>query len=406
MASDLSPDNSTGNTGMQDQRMALQWIQDNIGAFHGDKDRVMIFGESSGAGCVSNHMVMPRSQGMFSRAAMESGAFGAWQSKPLGAAQDQYTALLNLTGCAGGAPPDGNGVTSQAMRNISGELSCLQKLDLTVILRHADKAGAFSDSLDSSRYAPVIDGTELPDVPLTMLEKGDVLSKVPVLMGANRDEGRMFLSKTPTMWPPVPPPAGKISHHHHHSEGGGGGGYGYGNGSDYRPKVFDDDAFVKWLATNFGPSAATWGQLNASVASLSTVAMLLAEYSHSPSGSTRGPWYSAANMMTDYFMACPTRRAARLLSADPKRGNNATFMYHFVENPADLAVSGGGGACHSCEIPFVFNAAMFLEGAPERELATSMARYWVEFAATGNPAQGGAGSHSPVVSTQAPPTIP
>jgi para-nitrobenzyl esterase len=53
----LSPDNSTGNTGMQDQRLALQWIQDNAEAFHIDKTKVMIFGESSGAGCVSNHMV-------------------------------------------------------------------------------------------------------------------------------------------------------------------------------------------------------------------------------------------------------------------------------------------------------------------------------------------------------------
>ena len=74
---------------MQDQRLALQWIQTNIHAFHGDKDRVMIFGESSGAGCVSNHMVMARSQGLFSRAAMESGAFGSWQSKPMEAAQEQ-----------------------------------------------------------------------------------------------------------------------------------------------------------------------------------------------------------------------------------------------------------------------------------------------------------------------------
>ena len=39
---------------------------------------------------------------------------------------------------------------------------------------------------------------------------------------------------------------------------------------------------------------------------------------------------------------------------------------------------------------------MFLKDAPERELATAMARYWVEFAATGQPAQGGAGSDAPV----------
>jgi hypothetical protein len=36
----------------------------------------------------------------------------------------------------------------------------------------------------------------------------------------------MFLSKTPTLWPPVPPPAGSHPHHHHHFSGGGGGGGG------------------------------------------------------------------------------------------------------------------------------------------------------------------------------------
>ena len=143
---------------------------------------------------------MPRSDGLFTRAAMESGAFGAWQSKPLEAAQEQYSDLLNLTGCfgAGTTPPDAataTAVTAAAAagdnegaqprtevttaataaareldsssssslapppRNITAELRCLQKLDLKALLRHADHAGYYSDSLDTSRYAPVIDGT-------------------------------------------------------------------------------------------------------------------------------------------------------------------------------------------------------------------------------------------------------
>jgi|EP01043_Picozoa_sp_COSAG02_P017024 carboxylesterase type B len=93
-------------------------------------------------------------------------------------------------------------------------------------------------------------------------------------------------------------------------------------------------------------------------------------------------------------MACPTRRAARMLSADPARRENSTFVYHFLENPADTSVSGGGGSCHSCEIPFVFNAAMFLKNTAERDLAVAMARYWVTFADTGKPGQGGAAAEN------------
>ena len=63
--------------------MRLQWIQRNGAAFGGDIHRVTIFGESAGAGSVSNHLVSPRSQGLFHRAIAESGPFAQWTAQTM-----------------------------------------------------------------------------------------------------------------------------------------------------------------------------------------------------------------------------------------------------------------------------------------------------------------------------------
>lgn len=72
LAADNS-DGSTGNFGLQDQRQAMIWVQRNIAAFGGNPKKVMIFGESAGSWSVQNHLLLPKSAGLFHAAVMESG---------------------------------------------------------------------------------------------------------------------------------------------------------------------------------------------------------------------------------------------------------------------------------------------------------------------------------------------
>ena len=69
----MTESGTTGNYGVQDQRFALQWVQQNIRQFGGDPNRVTIFGESAGAMSVCYHVASPASAGLFHAAIVESG---------------------------------------------------------------------------------------------------------------------------------------------------------------------------------------------------------------------------------------------------------------------------------------------------------------------------------------------
>lgn len=65
--------NGPNNVGLLDQRMAMQWVQQNIKQFGGDPQQVTLFGESAGGHSVGLHMISPGSQPFFKRAIMQSG---------------------------------------------------------------------------------------------------------------------------------------------------------------------------------------------------------------------------------------------------------------------------------------------------------------------------------------------
>nr|WP_224760581.1 carboxylesterase family protein [Salinibacterium sp. ZJ450] len=67
-------DDGIANVGLLDQVAALEWVRENIAAFGGDPRNVTVFGESAGAMSIGMLLSMPRAEGLFRRAILQSGA--------------------------------------------------------------------------------------------------------------------------------------------------------------------------------------------------------------------------------------------------------------------------------------------------------------------------------------------
>ena len=85
----------SGNAGQLDLILALQWVRDNIAAFGGDPDNVLVFGQSGGGAKIATMMGMPAARGLFHRAITMSGQ-QVTASGPLNASRRTAAYLTKL----------------------------------------------------------------------------------------------------------------------------------------------------------------------------------------------------------------------------------------------------------------------------------------------------------------------
>ncbi|KAK0205537.1 esterase 1 [Desarmillaria ectypa] len=325
------------NLAIKDQLAALEWVQVNIGAFGGDKDKVTVFGESAGSIMTSVLFLHP-SISKFARAAIfESGSA---TSSPTFNAQRRENSWTNFV----------RGIPScSSFVGTLFTVNCLQSVSSSDILEGLLQA--FAEADDAFPYDPTLDGPSgvFPGLPSQLFRQGQ-FARLPFIAGTNLDEGTLFC---PT------------------------------------ELNYTNDVLREILNTNLSPPTVPDSVLDE----------ILALYPDDPSAGSPYNTGNETFGLSPLFKKCAALSwylEAGDLSFDSQRrywiqttseSGVKAFGYRFTQPlstiPADLGVS------HGSEIPFVYGTL----GSPNQSasanaLSVAIIDYWVSFATSLDPNDG------------------
>ncbi|KAF4964894.1 hypothetical protein FSARC_7239 [Fusarium sarcochroum] len=325
------------NLGLQDQRQALAWVQENIHSFGGNPKRVTIMGESAGALSIGFHLLAKegRDDGLFSAAIAQSGSTftPALSSRSATLQQADFEGVLNSTGCA----------------HSKEGLSCLRAISASA-LREASKTLPLS-------FTP--DGDLVPRSALRSLRDGKFV-RVPLLTGTTRNEGTSFVQQALK---------GPLN-----------------TNTDLAAFIQSTWGLEKILVRILQRLVKLYQRdIKASAAGLGTVAP--------HPNSQLGAQYGAATLWMGDMMFTAGRRATNQAWTSFGVPN---YSYLFDTVPANLNASTLGVA-HFQDIPYTFGSTQGVgwETDPfpsepmlrkeHEELANTMSRMWISFATTHSP---------------------
>ncbi|THV00777.1 extracellular triacylglycerol lipase precursor [Dendrothele bispora CBS 962.96] len=339
------------NLGIKDHHAALQWVQENIDAFGGDKTKVTVFGESAGA-MINAISFLDPNFGKLARAGIfESGSAATPLTFDSERRQGAWEAFVGaVSGC-------------ESLASTDNTFGCLQNASTEAI--HQGLLTSLAEATEQLPFDPAIDGPGgvYPDFPSKLFAEGH-FSKLPFIAGANQDEGTLFA-----------------------------------NNFTYTTELLETV-----LKANYSPPLVPAQMLDSSITRLlelyPDVPALGSPFNTGNETFGKIPGFKrAAALFTD--LAFQSQR--RSLSQTVSNAGVKTYAYLFTQPQPNFAPSLGGK--FSCKLSFselgyVYGTTMNSTPSDLR-LSLNMIDYWVSFATSLDP-NDGLGSPRPVWSQYTP----
>ena len=167
------------NAGLLDQRLAIEWVRDNVGAFGGDPSRITLFGQSAGATSISTYGYAYASDPIVHALITQSGTADSFGVAPPNSTA-AWESLSGLLGC---------GNVSSSATSLSQSVACVRSKPAAAVLTASLQVPILSPALGT--FAPTVDGRTV-FANYSALTSAGHFAQIPRLLGSNAQEGGSF----------------------------------------------------------------------------------------------------------------------------------------------------------------------------------------------------------------------